>query len=123
MSSVPVDERIKNLDDLIEFAGRWCYNSTAKMGHAPNFIGKRIEEGHTDILEHAHFLFRVTFRDHYERVYADWWLTQPGVDWVMEMMEDLVLLVNLNARHIVRFQDELFIDAVRHLIPITLYGQ
>ena len=46
-------------DRLIEWAGRVCYLSTAKQGHAPNFLQKRIEEGHTDIFEHITATFRV----------------------------------------------------------------
>lgn len=40
-------------ENLIEYAGRVCYRSTARMGTAPDFIHARIREGHTDILEHA----------------------------------------------------------------------
>ena len=46
-------------DRLIEWAGRVCYLSTAKQGHAPTFLQKRIEEGHTDIFEHVTATFRV----------------------------------------------------------------
>ncbi len=40
-------------ENLVEFAGRVCYLSTASMGNAPDFIAVRIREGHTDILEHG----------------------------------------------------------------------
>lgn len=40
-------------ESLIEYAGRVCYRSTARMGTAPDFVHARIREGHTDILEHA----------------------------------------------------------------------
>lgn len=40
-------------ENLIEFAGRVCYRSTEKMGHAPGFIQDRIKEGHEDIIEHV----------------------------------------------------------------------
>ena len=40
-------------ENLVEFAGRVCYFSTASMGNAPDFIAVRIREGHTDILEHG----------------------------------------------------------------------
>lgn len=46
-------------DRLIEWAGRVCYLSTARQGHAPNFLRKRMEEGHTDIFEHVTATFRV----------------------------------------------------------------
>ena len=39
-------------DDLIEYSARVCYHSTAKMGTAPNFIGKLIEKSHLDTIEH-----------------------------------------------------------------------
>lgn len=45
-------------DTVIEYAGRVCYNSEAKMGYSPNFILARVKEGHLDIIEHAHAVFR-----------------------------------------------------------------
>jgi thymidylate synthase (FAD) len=46
-------------DTLFEYAARVCYRSTDKLGDAPNFIAKRIEEGHEDVIEHATFTFRM----------------------------------------------------------------
>jgi len=46
-------------ENLIEFAGRVCYRSDAKMGHNPTFIDLRVREGHEDIIEHVRFIFRV----------------------------------------------------------------
>jgi len=40
-------------ENLCEYAGRVCYKSTTKMGHAPNFLRDRIREGHEDIIEHV----------------------------------------------------------------------
>ena len=44
-------------ENLIEFAGRVCYRSTARMGSREpsgcDFIAGRVREGHEDILEHA----------------------------------------------------------------------
>lgn len=40
-------------ENLIEYAGRVCYRSTANMGKQPDFIEIRIREGHFDILEHG----------------------------------------------------------------------
>lgn len=40
-------------ENLIEYAGRLCYHSTAKMGNAPGFIPARVREGHEDIIEHV----------------------------------------------------------------------
>ena len=44
-------------EDIIEFAARVCYRSTARMGHSPDFIAARIREGHEDIIEHAQATF------------------------------------------------------------------
>ena len=40
-------------ENLIEYAGRVCYRSTARMGSAPKFIINRVKEGHEDIVEHV----------------------------------------------------------------------
>jgi thymidylate synthase ThyX len=37
---------------LIEFAARLCYNSTAKLGTAPNFIYNVLKSGHLSVTEH-----------------------------------------------------------------------
>jgi len=39
-------------ENIVEFAGRVCYRSTARMGTAPDFIPARVREGHEDIIEH-----------------------------------------------------------------------
>ena len=41
------------VEKVCEYAGRLCYLSTANMGKAPNFLPKRVAEGHTDIIEHS----------------------------------------------------------------------
>lgn len=46
-------------DNLIEYAGRLCYRSTARMGTAPQFVRARIKEGHEDIIEHVWASFYV----------------------------------------------------------------
>ena len=38
---------------IVEFAGRTCYRSVDKMGHAPKFLHARMAEGHQDIFEHV----------------------------------------------------------------------
>lgn len=40
-------------ENMMEYAGRVCYRSTARMGTAPDFIADRIREGHEDIIEHV----------------------------------------------------------------------
>lgn len=50
-------------ENLIEFAGRVCYRSTASMGDAPDFIAARLREGHSDILEHGWLTLRAEMPD------------------------------------------------------------
>lgn len=38
---------------LTEFAARVCYNSTGKMGSAPNFVQNVLQHGHLSVAEHA----------------------------------------------------------------------
>lgn len=62
-------DRFKNssdntfIENLIEYSGRLCYHSTAKMGKAPNFIAARVREGHEDIIEHASATVHVIDKD------------------------------------------------------------
>ncbi len=61
MAQTPIPRGAGSMqENLIEFAGRVCYRSDAKMGHNPTFIDLRIREGHEDIIEHVRFVFRVT---------------------------------------------------------------
>lgn len=46
-------------ENVMEFAGRVCYRSDAKMGYSPDFIALRVREGHEDIVEHVRFVFRL----------------------------------------------------------------
>lgn len=46
-------------ENLIEYAGRVCYRSEARMGYQPEFIALRVREGHEDIIEHVRFVFEV----------------------------------------------------------------
>lgn len=46
-------------ENVIEYAGRVCYRSDAKMGYNPAFIALRVREGHEDIIEHVRFIFRI----------------------------------------------------------------
>jgi thymidylate synthase (FAD) len=50
-------------EQLIEFAGRVCYRSTARMGTAPEFIAARVREGHEDIIEHVVVTLHLTETD------------------------------------------------------------
>lgn len=43
---------------LIEFSARLCYNSTARLGTAPNFVEKVLEDGHLSVAEHPSFFFK-----------------------------------------------------------------
>lgn len=52
-----------NLDTtigLIEFAGRLCYDAQEKLGQTPDWIQKRIREGHESLIEHASATFHIT---------------------------------------------------------------
>ena len=48
-------------DNLCEYSGRVCYQSTNKMGHSKNFLIKRLQEGHEDIIEHVYVC--ISFKD------------------------------------------------------------
>ena len=51
---------ISNQEQLIEYAGRKCTNTTEKTGRNTNiFIRTRIRQGHTSILEHVSFTFEI----------------------------------------------------------------
>ncbi len=49
--------------NLMEFAARLCYASTARMGTSPSFISARVREGHEDIIEHVVVTLRWTDTD------------------------------------------------------------
>lgn len=52
--------RASDMERLVEYAGRVCYASTAKMGTAPEFIMARMREEHLDITEHGWFVVLAT---------------------------------------------------------------
>jgi len=43
---------------LIEFAARVCYNSTGRLGTAPNFVENVLEKGHLSVAEHPAFFIK-----------------------------------------------------------------
>lgn len=49
---------------IIEFSARLCYNSLAKLGHAPNFVEKVLTDGHLSVAEHYSLFFRVDGQKH-----------------------------------------------------------
>ena len=49
--------------NLMEYAARLCYASTARMGTSPSFITARVREGHEDIIEHVTATLRWTGTD------------------------------------------------------------
>ena len=50
-----------NAEELIETAGRTCYQSEAKEGHVVgNLIKALIKSGHSSVLEHASATFRIS---------------------------------------------------------------
>lgn len=77
-------------ENAIEFAGRVCYNSQAKMGTSPNFIAARVREGHEDIIEHIVVTVRIQdefdysllrrFNRHCEISYDyGWWIVSGNL--------------------------------------------
>lgn len=56
----PVVPEIDNQEQLIEYAGRTCTNTTDKTGsNTEHFISERVKQGHTSILEHVAFTFEI----------------------------------------------------------------
>lgn len=49
---------------IIEFSARLCYNSLAKLGHAPNFVEKVLTDGHLSVSEHYTLFFHVDGQKH-----------------------------------------------------------
>ncbi len=84
-------------ENVIEFAGRVCYRSDAKMGRQPTFIALRVREGHEDIIEHVRLVFRI------EGITLDGDLmllaSQPTVEYTDLGNDDWILSMNArNAR-------------------------
>lgn len=53
-------DAIVNQEELIEYAGRKCTNTTDNTGNnTQSFIKARIKQGHTSILEHVNFTFEI----------------------------------------------------------------
>lgn len=46
---------------LTEFAARLCYNSTSRLGTAPRFVEKVLEDGHLSVAEHVSFFFKMPY--------------------------------------------------------------
>jgi len=46
-------------EEVIEYAGRLCWDTTDKLGTAPNRIQKWIEDGHESVIEHASATFYI----------------------------------------------------------------
>lgn len=56
----PIVPEILNQEQLIEYAGRTCTNTTDKTGNnTEHFISERVKQGHTSILEHIAFTFEI----------------------------------------------------------------
>lgn len=56
----PVVPEIDNQQQLIEYAGRTCTNTTDRTGsNTEHFISERVKQGHTSILEHVSFTFEI----------------------------------------------------------------
>jgi len=56
----PIIPEVLTQEQLIEYAGRTCTNTTDKTGsNTEHFISKRVKQGHTSILEHVSFTFEI----------------------------------------------------------------
>lgn len=83
-------------ENLIEYAGRICYRSDAKMGRNPAFIALRVREGHEDIIEHVRFVFRIDAQPLDEDVLL--LASQPSVEYTK--LEGDSWIFSMNARNI-----------------------
>ncbi len=106
-------------ENVMEFAGRVCYRSDAKMGHSPDFIALRVREGHEDIVEHVRFVFRLDGQqlDPTFLLLAN----QPTVEYTD--LDDRSWIVSMNARNIrdfwVKSQSDLGAQMVELAYPVA----
>lgn len=73
-------------ESLMEYAGRVCYASTARMGTAPNFLPARIREAHEDIIEHVAVTLRLRDTDeplHWRTINRHCEVTREGDTWLV----------------------------------------
>ena len=118
--NVPISKGAGTLqENLIEYAGRICYRSDAKMGHNPTFIDLRVREGHEDIIEHVRFIFKVTGQPLNRDVLL---LTSlPTVEFT-DLGED-AWIFSMNARNVRDFwrrsDSQLAASLARLALPIT----
>ena len=111
-------------ENLIEYAGRVCYLSTARMGTAPNFVNARVREGHEDIVEHPHATVLANSNVNMDISPSKWKLhnrhievTYKEMDWPYHRQH----LVTANLRSwLDLFRDGVALEAlpvIRHLAP------
>lgn len=106
-------------ENVMEFAGRVCYRSDAKMGYSPDFIALRVREGHEDIVEHVRFVFRLDGQplDPTFLLLAN----QPTVEYTD--LGDQGWIVSMNARNIrdfwVKSQSDLGARMVELAYPVA----
>ena len=111
-------------ENVMEFAGRVCYRSDAKMGYSPDFIALRVREGHEDIVEHVRFVFRLEGQPLDSTLL--FLANQPTVEYTD--LGDQNWIVSMNARNIRDFwlksQSELGAQLVNLAFPIapSVYG-
>ena len=110
-------------ENVMEFAGRVCYRSDARMGHSSDFIALRVREGHEDIVEHVRFVFRVDEQSLDSTILL--LANQPTVEYTD--LGEGSWIFSMNARNIrdfwVRSQSQLGTQFVRlaHSIAPTVY--
>ena len=120
LSDTPIPAGAGTLqENLIEYAGRICYRSDARMGHNPSFIDLRVREGHEDIIEHVRFIFRVEGQPLDRAVLK--LASLPTVEFT-DLGED-AWIFSMNARNVRDFwrssDSELAADFARLASPIT----
>ncbi|MDP2729586.1 MAG: FAD-dependent thymidylate synthase [Dehalococcoidales bacterium] len=60
LTDIPLQERgSKPGEEVIEFAGRLCWDTTHKLGTDPDRIQKWIKSGHESVIEHASATFLI----------------------------------------------------------------
>ncbi|NOZ50504.1 MAG: FAD-dependent thymidylate synthase [Chloroflexi bacterium] len=102
-------------ENLIEYAGRVCYRSEARMGTQPAFISLRVREGHEDIIEHVRFVFRVEQQPLDEDVLL--LANQPSVEYTRLAGEQWIF--SLNARNIRDFWRQSHSPLARALVALA----
>lgn len=109
-------------ETLIEFAGRVCYRSTARMGTAPGFIAARVREGHEDILEHGWAVVEFTMDNIVEDLHkpSQWKLHNPHLQLSQLWLPHDRVMVSANLRvWLDLFRRGYALEALPYLLPLA----